>query len=360
MPSESKDKSEDANFILYADLQPKRPAQTNTPATPFSLAGVLRRTASQPRLCTSLDGSVRVKTGISPSPSPPRPGAFANSRQARLPGPLQRSQSAVVTPTYAAPNLPASFGRSRDSRAWEFCCDADIRDALTKCAELDQKGSAAAAIGLIRSSSKGFMSTPTPATVPHKRNATAAKSHSPKRPRTDSTTTKSKAKLSRANSSVARLPISADASKTSQSSTQPIATCIADLDKDSKKKPSIEIYEDGNDSDKENWVPGTRISATPRRNRDVRRPATASILRENSYLSSQSTSLTPRLNRGMGSRGNRLGPKRGQENQDPEDDDEVAQFMSGGNSGSVVAGGGDEEDLAGVHGLLSLSQGAWR
>ena len=45
-------------------------------------------------------------------------------------------------------------GRSRDSRAWEFWCDADARNALSQKADKEWSGSAADAIGLMRSSSK--------------------------------------------------------------------------------------------------------------------------------------------------------------------------------------------------------------
>ena len=45
-------------------------------------------------------------------------------------------------------------GRSRDSRAWEFWCDADARNSLSQKADKERSGSAANAIGLLRSNSK--------------------------------------------------------------------------------------------------------------------------------------------------------------------------------------------------------------
>ena len=60
-----------------------------------------------------------------------------------------------LTARKTANNVPIlTSGRSRDSRAWEFWCDADARNSLSQKADKERSGSAANAIGLMRSSSK--------------------------------------------------------------------------------------------------------------------------------------------------------------------------------------------------------------
>ncbi|KAL8917281.1 MAG: hypothetical protein Q9208_008057 [Pyrenodesmia sp. 3 TL-2023] len=357
----SSKKSQDPVFTLHHE------AQALSSDTKNSLPASLKRTLSQPRLCTSLDGSVRVKTGLSPTPSPPRPQSTANGRQTRMTGPLQRSQSAMLPSTCSSFGSSSSFGRSRDSRTWEFFCDAASRNELTRAAELEQTGSAAGAIALMRSASTSTTSSAATGMNANKRSSPASgKLDSQKRMKADNAKTSSKPKLARTSSSVACLQTNTNSSNTART-TEPRVKSIdaTDLENKPKKKTyTIDIYQDGNDSDKENWVPGTQVSAPPRRSRKARASPTSNILRENSYLSSQPTSLNPRANRGMGRHGNCLGPKQDEENEDSDDDDddeEVTQFMGRrGSSGLVLGRGGDAEDMAGVHGLLSLSQGAWR
>ncbi|KAL8902460.1 MAG: hypothetical protein Q9207_004700 [Kuettlingeria erythrocarpa] len=346
-------------------LTPEDKAQALSSDTIRSLPASLKRTLSQPRLCTSLDGSVRVKTGLSPTPSPPR-SRITNGLQPRMTGPLQRSQSAML-PSASSTLISSNFGRSRDSRTWEFFCDTTSRNALTRAAELEQTGSAAGAIALIRSASS--QTTPTAAVAPtsNKRSSPLiGRSDSQKRVKADIAKATSKPQLARTSSSVARLQTNSNASnigKTAQSRVKSINATGSENNPKKKTYP-VDIYVDGNDSDKENWVPGSQVSAPTRRSRKARAPPISNILRENSYLSSQPTSLTPRGFRGMGRHGNRLGPKPYEESDvsdDDNDDEEVARFMGRrGTSGLVLGRGGDEEDMAGVHGLLSLSQGAWR
>ena len=343
-----------------------------------SLPGPSTRTKSQPRLATSLDGSVRVMTGNTPSPPRPRDSLFA--RQPRASAPLQRSQSAIVTPTFPVPRPTASIGRSRDSRTWEFYCDSNARNELTKQAEREQSGSAVGAIGLIRWCSKGSLSTTARPINPHKRNAVTSKPDSGKRLKPDTSSQTSKPKLARASSSVARLQNPTSAPKTSNLNkpARPITvdyndTCV-------KKKPTYTDLLDGNESDKENWTPGTQISVTPRHAQHRRLNTTTSrskILTENQHLPSLSSSLDVLLSRE--SSGNGCHPRRaaktvaramehegGQENE-VESDTEVGGFMARDASGSGSASGenvivgedGDEEDLDCVQGLLKLSRGDW-
>ncbi|KAL8653469.1 MAG: hypothetical protein Q9210_002075 [Variospora velana] len=336
-------------FSQAADSTPRY-----TLSTPPLLAANLKRTLSQPRLSTSLHGSVRVATGTSPLPSPPRPQSSA----------LQRSHSSVVSRTFAPAGHVALFGRSRDSRTWEFYCDRESREELTQAAELETTGSATAAIALMRSSSKESKSMRANPAVLNKRNAGPNKRDSSKRPKTDQTFKAAKPKLSRATSSLARLQSSTNTAsnltkqKSALSRTE-LAAATADDEALLKKKSFIDIYDEGNESDKENWLPGTQLPATPRRrHRDARRGGgSAGVLREASSIPSlSSTSLRSGINTG-----NAGHPANSKHHEDFENDDEVIRFMGGRGSGSVVVGeSGDEEDLAGVHGLLSLSQGAWR
>lgn len=349
--AKSSKKQRNTPFGLYDESQAAE--SETTPVPPASL----KRIVSQPRLSTSLSGSVQIKTGVSPSPSPPRFQSLNNNRQTRSSGPLQRSQSAIVTPTPPSLRPTTSFGRSKDSRSWEFCCDADVRDELTKQAEREQKGSAAGAIGLIRSRSKGSLSTGAAIGNTNKRTAASTKSEAPKRVKADLPCKSSKPKLGRAFSSVACMQSSNTSSSSSnikkkiQSCTKVTATPAPIDDKPPKKKFSTEVYdEEGNESDKENWAPGTQMSVTPRRYRPNIGTSRSRVLRENAFLSSQSISLSPRnVNHGSHNpRHNDTQP--GKENESPEVDD----------SGNQIVGGSEDEDLAGVQGLLSLSQGAWR
>ncbi|KAL8994837.1 MAG: hypothetical protein Q9169_005313 [Polycauliona sp. 2 TL-2023] len=372
-PLKASKKKPDACFTLYDESQSD--VQSVAPCLPVPT----KRKQSQPRLATSLDGSVRVRTGNSPTPSPPRPRDSLFSRQPRASGPLQRSQSAIVTPTFPLPRSTASIGRSRDSRTWEFYCDPNARDELTKQAEREQSGSAVGAIGLIRSCSKGSLSAGSRPTNPHKRNATASKPDSGKRLKADTSIKTSKPKLARATSSIARLQNPRSLSKMSNAnkSTTPV-TANNNSDSSKKKKPTYTDLLDGNESDKENWAPGTQTSVTPRRTKP-NTPQT-NILTENQHLPSLSSSLDVLLSRDSSGnarhprRGNKMGTrvidleagKRGQENErDGSDDDGVREFMTARNgSGSgenvIVGGDGDEEDLDCVEGLLKLSRGDWR
>ncbi|KAL8759214.1 MAG: hypothetical protein Q9199_000901 [Rusavskia elegans] len=369
-------KTRDTSFTLYdesqADTQPVAP----------SLPAPTTRRKAQPRLATSLDGSVRIMTGNSPTPSPPRPRDSLFSRQPRASGPLQRSQSAIVTPTFPVPRPAASVGRSRDSRTWEFYCDSNARDELTKQAEREQSGSAVGAIGLIRSCSKGSLSAGTRPANPHKRNATVSKPDSGKRLKADSSIKTSNPKLSRASSSVARLqnPTSLPGTSNPNKPGRPTPSDSNDKPHKYKKSTDTDLL-DGNESDKENWAPGTQISVTPRRAHhrqpNASQTSRAKILTENQHLPSLSSSLDVLLSRE--SSGNGCHPRRGakmgtrvidleggQENEVDGSDNEVPGFMARGGSGSgsgenvIVGEDGDEEDLDCVEGLLKLSRGDWR
>lgn len=368
-PLKASKKTRETCFTLYDESQAD--IQSVAPSLPVPTT----RSNPRPRLATSLDGSVRIMTGNSPTPSPPRPRDSLFTRQPRASGPLQRSQSAIVTPTFPVPRPAASIGRSRDSRTWEFYCDPNARDELTKQAEREQSGSAVGAIGLIRSCSKGSLSAGTRPINPQKRNATVSKPDSGKRLKADTSIKTSKPKLSRTSSSFARLQNPTSLPKTSKPNKpgRPISADSTDKPLQSKKPTDTDLL-DGNESDKENWAPGTQISVTPRRGRHRQSDTSrAKILTENQHLPSLSSSLDVLLSRE--SSGNGRHPRRGakmgtrviemeggQENEVDQSVDEVRGFMAnrGGSGENVIVGeDGDEEDLDCVEGLLKLSRGDW-
>ena len=291
------------------------------------------------RLSTTFDGRARVTTG-SESPSPPK---------IRAPRPvtnLQRSQSAVEArrkpdedcqcPSFRSPKRLMN-GRSRDARTWEFYCDNDSRDALTEQAEREQSGSAAGAIGLIRSRSNKIL-----ASNPNKRNVNSSKPESMKDTKGEEPKTH-KRKLDRTISSVARLQTVNGGKRVVNNKSMP---------KKPKAGSQTELLEDPGDSDKENWEPGTQTRIHRRR-----RPANAlnatnksqSILRESRHIPSQSSNDDPFLDT------ENAHHQDGQENTPCGQGDEEYESFMGGNDLPREA-----DDLDAVQNLLSLSQGAWK
>ncbi|KAL9612949.1 MAG: hypothetical protein Q9167_002478 [Letrouitia subvulpina] len=342
-----------SSFALYDEEQ-------GVPNQPSTVPG-LKRTVSLIRLSTTLDGEARIKTGSESSPSPPRSHLEPSLRRPCARSGLQRSRSAIEPSEVH--RLVTTAGRSRDARTWTFYCDTDARDELTKQAEREQSGSAAGAIGLIRSHSNKAL-TPNP----NKRNAYSSKQEGMKRLKSDGKRAKT-------------------AEVSSSSST---AMKIGSTKSDARKlipKPTIksaamnQALEHSGDSDKENWEPGTQTAPRSRRYRAPnnkinnnnnkssaahRRP----VLGESAHVPSQSVNFDPFLDRensgsgnGSGSNskawiGNRARKQHGapQQRENAEIDAEVAEFMAG------EAGRGEDgkEDMDCVQGLLSLSQGAWQ
>ena len=324
---------------------------SSNPELKMSLS--LKRTSSVVRLSMSLDGKAKVTTGDESSPSPPRTKASPGVE----PGPrrktgLQRSQSALE-PNNKTPMesiLSSSMnsrrpmtGRSRDARTWEFYCDSDARNALTIQAEREQSGSAAGAIGLIRSRSNKTLTVNS-----NKRNAHQLKHESMKRLKSDGQQLQ-KPKLARATSSVARLQnITGNAQK----------QVVKSKDKDPKSasQPAMYQHYEG-DSDKENWEPGTQTSNIRRRrpvtehNPRMRRP----VLEESLHIPSQSSSLDTLMNQNV-AKNRRLSREASseKENSGSEEDEQIEKFMSGSSVPREV------EDLDCVQNLLSLSQAAWQ
>jgi len=346
-----------ASFAIHDD----HGRSSGTPTVPLASeasnrakgpAEPLKRTRSLVKLSLSLDGKAEVTTRTGTTPSPPHPKSTVSGKSMQHSSySLQRSLSAVESSRRSAievspipvPRLSRA-GRSRDSRTWEFYCDSEARNALIQQAEREVKGSATAAIGLIRSQSnhgKAMMSNP------NKRNAHSQKPDVTKRPRADGVKSH-KPELGRTVSSVARL----------QTSTGFLAkqNAVRPGSKHRKSSSQSALFEDfDGDSDKENWVPATQVSQ-PRRRRPRMSQATARILEESLRVPSQSTMSGGTM--GHKTVRSRLTiPKtiasQDQENNDVEVDNEVAAFMG-------EAAPREEEDLDCVQNLLSLSQAAWQ
>ena len=304
--------------------------------------GPLRRSASMVKLSMNADGKAEVtaRTGFTPSPPHQEPVMLSVSARRPKSG-LQRSFSAVEAGSGRSAIARSTIGRSRDARVWEFYCDSDARDALTKQAEREASGSATAAIGLIRShSNSGKSLTPNP----NKRNAKVQKHESVKKVKAAHSKSE-RPSLGRVSSSVARM----QSDITTGSKPKPLSKSLKPV----SDKPKTTIFEDfDGDSDKENWKPGTQTRPSPRR-RPVTSQESARILLESLREPSGSSS------QGSG-RGRRPHQKAGlgveaedSENRPPELDEEVARFMGAETTPRR------EEDLDCVQSLLSLSQAAW-
>ena len=239
-----------------------------------------KRTSSQVRLSLSLDGKAQVTTSTGDTPSPPRSQPELQTRSIpRPPVGLQRSHSAVEPSNNSALDIfsaPYSrrrmTGRSRDTRTWEFYCDADARNALTEQAKREEIGSATAAIGLIRSQSNNSKNI---APNLNKRNTNVDRRELAEKSKAEHHKA-GKQKLARASSSLARLQ----------------TTKLQDEDRKPKSHSMLFGNYEG-DSDKENWEPGTRTSA-PRRRRSLNSQPSRLILEESSHFPSQATNNAPR------------------------------------------------------------------
>ncbi|KAF2238047.1 hypothetical protein EV356DRAFT_529541 [Viridothelium virens] len=303
----------------------------------------LKKSSSSIRISLTSDGNAQVLTNDDSSPSPPRSAPLAYAANTAR-GKLSRSQSATGLNESSFQTELEPFrdimqrgtaGRSRDSRAWEFWCDSDSRNALAEKANQDAGGSAADAIGLIRSQSRNVLGTNS-----NKRNAQLLKRNSVKRLKSG---TSNKPKLSRTTSELGHVGKKESADETSG------PTCAED----------IEIP--NNESDKENWEPGQLGHPPDRDIGKVSHPKNEKMMRkvlgESNSIPSKSSSFGVMMAQEKVQRSGRL--RRDAENTNPEDDPEIAEFMSASrkrSSGTNASG----EDLDCVQGLLSLSQGNWR
>lgn len=300
--------------------------------------------SSSLRLSMTSDGAAKVVNPFSPSPSPPRsqPDPPAMAPPPRT-GSLRRSYSAagfVDKLKEAEEGLfghkvqRTSSGRSRDSRAWEFWCDSEARNSLTEKAAQESSGSAADAIGLIRSKSK---SVALKAEESRKKEMQARREAAIRR----------KPGFSRATTATGSLP-----SETRKAARK------KDAPKGKEGDDQVEIWEDqpNTDSDKENWEPSLNGShhyrrrpvGTPGRSKRTNR----TVLGESQSVPSQNSSLGNMMARDRNSKtASQAGKVRHKV------DSEVAAFMA--RDEVPRSGGSEEDDMDCIQGLLSLSKGAW-
>ncbi|KAF7157840.1 hypothetical protein CNMCM5623_002274 [Aspergillus felis] len=289
------------------------------------------------RIAMSSDGKAVIRTEDEPSPSKGRISMFS-TRSSRFTG-LRRSSSAVVlgTPRAGAIEKEKAFGRSRDPRNWESFFDTDARSALsTPVSSQSAPNSASPNLmpapgqrsltrslsarhtNLSTSIANDYLNTPIPQHAGDKRR-----------------------KLSRTVSSLGRLESGHGNLNRTPSGTYKISKLRDTM----KGKDDLDI--ECGDSDKENWIPGTRVSHVRRRaatHHQSQRP----VLKE-------ANGRDGRMNRGPGRRSRIPQPSHRKSIKSmPELDAGVSAFMAGGGVAS------QEEDLDCVQGLLSLSQGAWR
>ncbi|KAH9866099.1 hypothetical protein J1614_008663 [Plenodomus biglobosus] len=337
-----------ASFVRYSEdytsevitfpNAPTKPTESS-PVMASSATRSLKRKHSFVRLSTNEDGTARIVTDLDKTPSPPHIKTTPTSFSRAAAG-LRRSYSAAGfneqlaaaargEPSPKIPRTSSSIGRSRDSRAWEFWCDPDSRSttSLTTRAEQEGSGSAADAIGILRANRKILAQN-------------HARQNTPLRSRSNQVlgslgspgVKKSRGPMQRASTTNGRF-----------------------VTKDYKKSGDTTESDDFPEttSDKENWEPemlksvrrDRQLAATPPASRAARK-----ILGENTEVLSQDSSLGAMLAREK--------RKAAKVVLDPEDDEELRQFMGGDGSGRTSLSSAEEAGC--VEGLLKLSQGQWR
>ncbi|KAJ9660061.1 Homeobox protein yox1 [Neophaeococcomyces mojaviensis] len=269
-------------------------------------AKALRRTSSFVRLAVNADGSVKVRVNNETTPSPPKQRAPPPSVSSRRSSGLMRAQSDVASTFQfkdASPAVKGAPGRSRDARTWEFYCDRSSRSSLAARAEEAATGSAVGALGLMRSASQRRSQALSP--NPSKHNLRRRYSG-----------LKNKPSFARAQSSMARLQGSDGAYD--EPTTKP-------------KKNGHQRQHSGSDSEKENWLPGTRDAVHDLRRTRPSAPRSTAL----HELDTPTTESTRSAS--------------------------TSQKATGQENRSIPgSGAGKGADMDCVQGLLSLSQGAWR
>ncbi|KAL2868403.1 homeobox domain-containing protein [Aspergillus lucknowensis] len=291
------------------------------------------------RISMSADGKAVVRANGEPSPSKNRISMFS-ARRPRL-STLRRSNSAVVLGTpRCSLEKERSFGRSRDPRNWESFFDTDARSALSTPFSSQSTPNAAPGVSrpggqrsLTRSLSARHVSLLTP--NPLENQSTPISQAMQKKRR----------KLSRTVSSLGRLESHCKAlgDKTYVS---------AKMSKNSKVGENLDL--EGGDSDKENWVPGTRVPHARRRTNSHHHPQRP-VLKESNARSGQSYNNTlASAGRSRLAQGANRKPGGGSTKSMSGLDPGVSALITSGSTAS------HKEDLDCIQGLLSLSQGAWR
>lgn len=273
------------------------------------------------RIAMSSDGKAVIRGENEPSPSKNRVAMFS-VRRPKIAG-LRRSSSAIfpATPRAGMAEPDRVFGRSRDPRNWESAFDSDARSALF---------TPTSSPGLFHSRGQRSLTRSTS----QRHNLISVHADSARTP-ISQTMGEKRRKLSRTVSSLGRL-------ETERNRGTPYQ--VSKLSKNMTAKSGKQDLElDPGDSDKENWVPGTRSSQVRRRTTSH---APRAILRDANRRAG--------LGITSGSKRSRQCPSGVQGKAGLDLSAEVSAFMAGG------TGGSQEDDLDCVQGLLSLSQGAWR
>ncbi|GCB18376.1 homeobox protein YOX1 [Aspergillus awamori] len=287
------------------------------------------------RIAMSSDGKAVIRADGEPSPSKNRISMFS-ARKPRLAG-LRRSNSAAAfsTPRGGSMETEKLFGRSRDPRNWESFFDTDARSALSTPTS-SQSAPNAGSPALFRARGQRSLTRSMSARHSNAFNSSEYLNTPVPKPTGDK-----RRKISRTVSSLGRLETGRATLGDKLSNSKTIST----------KDDDLELQ--WGDSDKENWIPGTRVSHVRRRTTSHHH-SRRSILRE-------ANSRDAKANRDLASGGrySRVSHPHqrvsGVIDKDvPEMDAEVSAFMNGG------GGASQEEDLDCIQGLLSLSQGAWR
>ena len=269
------------------------------------------------RLSMTTEGVMQVKTSLEDTPSPAKERPAAPEVIRRASGGTEKGQvdadvfaksdKVKSSPSFVSKGL---FGRSRDTRTWEFYCDSNARDSLSKHAEAESKGSATSAIALMRSSSQKSRQRP----LSRHLSATNTKLAPPHN-------ASSKPKLIRAKSSMARL---GDAS--------------SDFYEKPKKGGSITVFASPDDSDKENWAPGTQSSIHAMRRTGATMHSSRGLLPGGNDRHAHPAPNATRQYHVIGN----------------------AENIPDTHSPPLRSPAKEGEELDCVNGLLSLSQGAWR
>jgi hypothetical protein len=301
---------EDAELLLLH--QPILPLSQSTQQS----RTLARSQSSSLRLSLTGDGLAKIvdRAAASPektSPSEPRSAGLRRSYSAaglhERPSPKRTSQS-------SARKVPRMSGRSRDSRTWEFWCDSDARNSLVEMAEKETSGSAAEAIGLIRSkSNRALKMNPSKMNSPNPGHALGP----------------------------------GDGNKKARPPLRKSFTAVGIMSPPKKSKAGVlddeEDFEHLNEeSDKENADPSGKAGG--RSGPFVRK--STKVLGENDTVKSQASSLGALMSRERHARNKR---------RPSVVDKEVADFMGIATPVSPPR----EADLDCAQGLLNLSQGNW-
>ncbi|KAL2813929.1 hypothetical protein BDW59DRAFT_154582 [Aspergillus cavernicola] len=286
------------------------------------------------RISMSADGKAVIRANGEPSPSKNRISMFS-ARKPRF-TPLRRSNSAVVLGTpRSSLETERSFGRSRDPRNWETFFDTDARSALST--PFSSQSTPNSASGLRHSGQRSLTRS---LSARHSSLLTPAASEHQSTPITQAMREKRR-KLSRTVSSLGRL----ESNRKALGDKPPSTLKNSEIPKDG------DLDVEAGDSDKENWIPGTRVPHARRRTASHHHPQRPALkdanVREgkpyNKALAPAGRSRLSQTHRKASGTKSMSGLGT-----------DVSAFIAGENTAS------QEEDLDCIQGLLSLSQGAWR